>query len=298
VLPRPLPDHLAGSFHVRDADASAIPRRRLIAADLCAPFHGVRARVGTPSADTLDRCRLYAPRLRAGQVFSHETAAALWGMPLPSTRSEALHVSAVPPIREPRTVGVVGHRMALAQRDVTIVDGLPVTDPVTTWTHLAARLPESPLVAVGDWLLSRGVSEDELAAAAARFTGRGAVSLRRACGRARPGVESPRETAVRLVLVAAGLPEPHLNWTLRADGVFVARLDMAYRDYRVAVEYDGRQHALADQFRRDADRWRAITDAGWTLVRVLAHHLEHPQRDIVAPVRRALVAGGWSPDRP
>lgn len=139
-------------------------------------------------------------------------------------------------------------------------------------------------------MLSRGIPKATLDAAAAAFAGRGAVSLRRACERIRPGVESPRETAVRLLLIDAGLPEPALNWTLRSDGFFIARLDMAYPDARVAVEYDGRQHAQPDQFRRDADRWRAIAEAGWVLVRVLSHHLESPERDIIAPVRRALLA--------
>ncbi|MGN7036330.1 DUF559 domain-containing protein [Microbacterium sp. P26] len=68
---------------------------------------------------------------------------------------------------------------------------------------------------------------------------------------------------------------------------------MAYPDYRVAVEYDGRQHAERDQFRRDADRWPAIAAQGWQLIRVVDHHLEAPLRHIVAPVRRALESAGW-----
>lgn len=216
-------------------------------------------------------------------------------MPLPGRDSETLHVSAAPPAREPRTVGVKGHRVRWDAEDLSTVDGLPVTAPVATWAHLAGSESEHSLVAVGDWLLARGIPKAALDAAATGYAGRGAVALRRAADRVRPGVESPRETTVRLVLVDAGLPEPALNWTLRSNGLFVARLDMSYRDYRVAVEYDGRHHALEDQFRRDADRWRAIADADWILVRILSHHLEAPARDIVAPVRRALESRGWSP---
>lgn len=217
-------------------------------------------------------------------------------MPVPRhPRSVILHVSAAPPTREPRTAGIIGHRIALDAEDTTTVAGLPVTTPVATWAHLAASLSEQALVGIGDWLLSRGIPKSTLEATAAELTGRGSVVLRRAVERVRPGVESPRETAVRLVLVDAGLPEPSLNWTLHANGRFVARLDMAYRDYRVAVEYDGRHHALDEQFRRDADRWRAIGDAGWILVRIVSHHLDSPERDIVDPVRRALASRGWSP---
>ena len=204
-------------------------------------------------------------------------------------------MSAAPPLREPRTAGVAGHRVAWDSHDLTTVEGLPVTTPVATWVHLSGSVPESTLVAMGDWLLAHGVPKTTLEAAVKRYAGRGVVVLRRAFERVRPGVESPRETAVRLLLVDAGLPEPTLNWTLRTNGRFIARLDMSYRDYRVAVEYDGRQHALEEQFRRDADRWRAITDAGWILVRIVSHHLDSPARDVVAPVRRALKSRGWSP---
>jgi len=68
---------------------------------------------------------------------------------------------------------------------------------------------------------------------------------------------------------------------------------IAYRRYRVCVEYDGRQHAEHAQFIRDADRWAAIEAEGWIIVRVLAHHLTDPP-SLVARVERALRSRGWS----
>lgn len=101
---------------------------------------------------------------------------------------------------------------------------------------------------------------------------------------------------MRLILVRAGLPEPELNPELRdEDGNFVARLDLAYPEYRVAVEYDGRQHAELAQFRRDADRWPAVAAQGWLLIRVVDHHLLDPVRGVVHPVSRALRSRGWCP---
>ncbi len=294
--PRPLPANLGAAFHVRDADGLQVPRRRLIARDLKAPFHGVRASADTPRDSVLERCRAYLPRLRPGQFFSHVTAARLWGMPLAYGHDEVIHVSAISPAREPRTKGVVGHRLALLPDEIVTLDGLPVTAKVATWTHLASAVSEADLVAIGDWLLAHDVPSSALAVAAGKHRHRGIVALRSAAGLARPGSESPRESHVRLILVQAGLPEPDLNWTLRdPSGTFVARLDMAYPNHRVAVEYDGRQHADAEQFRKDADRWRAIAAQGWTLVRVVAHHLAFPERDIVAPVAAALRTAGWHP---
>lgn len=289
--PQPLPPELRSAFHVRDADAYGIPRRRLSARDLRSPFHGVRIARTHPLDDVEARCRAFLPRMVGAQFFSHSTAAALWGMPLPFHPDERLHVSAVPPAREPRTEGVVGHRTMVPSDGITLLADLPIATRVETWAQLGSLIPFEDLVAAGDWALSRGDSISDLDEAARRARRRGAVALREALEFVRPGAESPRETAVRLVLVQAGLPEPELNWTLcTAHGVFVARLDMAFPDQRVAVEYDGRQHAAADQFRRDADRWRAIADEGWTLIRILAHHLDTPMQHIVAPVRHALRA--------
>lgn len=288
--PRPLPPELGTVFHVRDADRLGVTRRRLSARDVCAPFPGVRTmREDEPLESVRDRCRAYLPRMTGGQFFSHETAAVLWGMPLPFRHGPSLHVSASPPLREPRTRNVVGHRLVMPQDGVTLLDDLPVATRVETWGQLGGALRWEDLVAAGDWLLARGDPLSDLSEVALRARRRGATALRHAVGSVRPGAESPRETAVRLILVQAGLPEPELNWTLRTGtGAFVARLDMAWPQHRVAIEYDGRQHADPDQFRRDADRWRAISAEGWTLVRVLAHHLETPHHGIVTPVRRAL----------
>lgn len=291
MQPRPLPAELDRPFHVRDADRLGIPRRRLSAADVRAPFHGVRHTAAGPTETVADRCRAYLPRMNGAQFFSHVTSAALWGMPIPPAPDTALHISAVPPAREPRTRGVVGHRLALDSDDITLLDELPVASRTATWAQLAESLRVEDLVAAGDWILSQGDSRAELDAVARTARRRGAVALREAVALVRHGSESPRESIVRCILVRADLPEPELNWTLCTHaGTFVARLDMAYPQHRVAVEYDGRQHADPEQFRRDADRWRAIAEEGWTLIRVVAHHLAAPQHDIVGPVRRALRA--------
>ncbi len=236
-------------------------------------------------------CRAYLPRITGGQFFSHTTAATLWGMPLPFTPRGPIHVSAQPPAREPRTRNVLGHRLRMPEDGLTLVDGYPVPTRAETWGQLGDMLRADDLVAAGDWIVGRGDPIADLVEVAERARRRGAIALREAVELVRVGAESPKETEVRLILVRAGLPEPELNWTLRSDtGAFVARLDMAYPQQRVAVEYDGRQHAEGAQFVRDADRWRAIGDEGWTLIRVLSHHLVTPTRHIVEPVRRALGA--------
>ncbi|WP_060915691.1 DUF559 domain-containing protein [Microbacterium oleivorans] len=277
--PRPLPENLRDrAFHIDDARRAGVTAGRLDAGDLAIPYSGVRVPAGRDLESLAARARQFAERMRPWQFFSHSTALALYGAPLPADRvSQRLQVAAHRPDREPRVAGVVGHRLASGLADLREVGGLRVEAPARAWRHVASWWDHEHLVAAGDFLVwERGLlTLDDLAAEVARGPGRGQAALEAALSDVRVGAESPAETRLRLVLCAAGLPEPALNLTLRApDGRFVARLDLAYERSRVAVEYDGRQHAEdRAQFERDADRWHDIRAQGWVLVRILRHHL-------------------------
>lgn len=297
----PLPPEFRDvAFRTRDAASAGVPRGRLDAADLAAPYPGVRAPAGAAASSVLERCALLLPRLEPHQFFCGTTAGVLRGVPLPAwCGREDLHVGALSPAREPRIAGVVGHRFRLSFDDLTLVGGMPVPCAAETFAQLGGMLSTDDLVCVADHLLTFGaVPLDELRSAAEVPRRRGALALREAVAVARNGAESAQETKTRLILVRAGLPEPELNWELHtSSGRFVARLDMAYPRYRVCVEYDGRQHATGDQFARDADRWTEIESEGWILVRVLAHHLRDSSPGVVRRVAHALRARGWSPAR-
>lgn len=122
-------------------------------------------------------------------------------------------------------------------------------------------------------------------------------TLETALGLLRIGAESPEESRLRLVLHRAGLPEPRLQHEIYTpSGLLIARMDLAFPDHLVAVEYDGRGHAeSAEQFQRDADRWDAIRAAGWQHVRILHHHMRPDPAVAVRKVTEALIAAGWRP---
>ncbi len=104
---------------------------------------------------------------------------------------------------------------------------------------------------------------------------RGARRLRTALESVREDSWSPRETHVRCVLVAAGLPEPQLNIDVFAsDGRFLACVDMAYPDRRVAVEYMGMLHG--ERWAQDVERIAALRAAGWTVIEVTSPLLHKP----------------------
>jgi hypothetical protein len=177
---------------------------------------------------------------------------------------------------------------------------LPIEHPVRAWRQCATLWRLDDLIAAADFLISGPEGWATIADLAGEVDVMGdtrAQLLRRALADSRVGVRSARETRLRLLLVRAGLPEPHINWTLRdAQGAFVAELDLAYPRYRVCAEYDGRVHAEdARQFAKDADRWDRIRTEGWDLVRVLNHHMQGTGSAAVTKVRDALRRGGWRP---
>ncbi|WP_169581467.1 MULTISPECIES: hypothetical protein [Microbacterium] len=304
--PQPLPEDLPEAFAVASAVSLGVSRNRLSRSDLSAPFYGVRTlHPREPEAgDVVQRCLRYAPRLKDWQFFSHETALALVGVPTPEWPHRLrLHVSAHRPAREPRTSGVVGHRLQLREPATQAsLHGLPVEHPARAWRQAGTLWGFEDLVAAADFLISGPAplaSADDLRAEIRVMGDVCGGLLRAALARTRPGVRSPRETRLRLLLEDARLPEPQVNWELRdRHGRFVAELDLAFPAWLVGAEYDGRVHAHDPrQFERDADRWDRIRAEGWNHVRILNHHLRGDGAAAVSKVRDALTQAGWRPGR-
>ncbi len=273
--------------------------KRLRAADVDRPFHGVRS-VALDLSTVIGRCRAYRPRLRAGEVFSHTTAAQLYGIPLPSgrEREHVLHVSSADAGR-PRTRGVVGHR--IRDLEVAMFAGLPISSPAETWRMLAGMLELDDLVAAGDAFVSgeriaRGLRSQalctivELRTAIARHgRRRGARALLEAVELVRAGVDSRRETHTRLAIIRSGLPEPKIAPPVIVAGGVVLHPDLAYPELRIAIEYEGEEHRLdARRWRDDISRRRALEAAGWVVLRVTIEDLRRPSgflADLTAVVR-------------
>lgn len=305
-MPRrtPLPSELPPRFSVTHAVALGVSPSRLTRLDMRRPFHGVHTTGDAPGGTLQEICLDYAPRLAPWQFFSHETALALIGAPTPEwPYRPAVHVSTHRPAREPRTAGVVGHRLQVRQPATLVMpNGLRIEHPVRAWRQAATLWPLIDLIAAADFLVSdRGrpplAAVDDLTAEIEAMGDLKRGILRRSLAQVRQGVRSPRETRLRLLLVGAGLPEPGINWTLRdSRGAAVAELDLAYPRWRVTPEYDGRVHAQdVRQFEKDADRWDLIRSLGWDHVRILNHHMRDGGHTAVDKVRRALIRAGWRP---
>ena len=71
-------------------------------------------------------------------------------------------------------------------------------------------------------------------------------------------------------------------------GFFVARLDLAYPERRLGVEYEGDHHRGRGVFAHDLRRMNALRALGWTVLRFGASDVfGHPGR-IVVQVRAML----------
>lgn len=74
----------------------------------------------------------------------------------------------------------------------------------------------------------------------------------------------------------AGLPSPVPQFEIRIEGRFIARVDFAWPDRRVILEYDGAHHADVLQMRRDRKRLNDLVNAGWVVLHATAGDLRDP----------------------
>lgn len=194
-----------------------------------------------------------------------------------------------------RPAGVLVHQVRLRPDEVEEVGGVVVTTPARTAYDLGRRLPLVDAVAAVDQLCRVGICGPvEVAAVAGRHPGaRGLVRLRQVLELLDPGAESPPESALRVLLVTSSLPRPETQVeVLGPRGRFVARCDLGWERWRVAAEYDGAHHRSGKQFTRDVDRYEALEQLGWSVVRVTGTHLIQRPQQVVARVVAALHRAG------
>ncbi|GAC1410070.1 MAG: DUF559 domain-containing protein [Mycobacterium sp.] len=176
--------------------------------------------------------------------------------------------------RPPRRIQVYTDK--LLSGETLVIEGMAVTTAARTAFDIGRRLDLKAGVKRIDALLNATRTDvGDIYALIQNHPGvRGLRQLRETLAVVDAGAESPQESLTRLLLLQAGFPKPQTQIELRDLHI---RIDMGWREFKVAVEYDGVQH-WTDRRQRswDIERIALLEDAGWIVIRVSAEMLSRP----------------------
>jgi very-short-patch-repair endonuclease len=213
-----------------------------------------------------------------GAVACGRSAAVLWGVDLagPDDPVECLvpadvHRGAVP--------GVRLVRRTLPPEHVSRRRGVQVTEPLRTALDLGRIRPlDEAVVALDRFLVPGLVFLSEVRAAADGLTGRDCRRIRTVAQLADGLAGSPQETRLRLLIHRSDLPDPVAQYRVRIGDRSIARVDFAWPEQQLALEYEGAWHGERQQVARDRRRLNDLTRAGWRVIFVTAAELRDPIR--------------------
>jgi hypothetical protein len=271
-----------GVFSIADARAAGLSHGQIDwrSAELWTRLHdGVFRMPGAPMTWTGD---LRAACLAAGNPsgVTHRAAAAVFE--LPGRRKDLIEITCQ---RWKRTItpGLIVHESTrFGEIDIIEIDGIPVSKPERVILELAGLRPFPNYVeaVIHAARRKRLITYDSTFATFNRLARRGVPgvkAMRIALERWNPenrASESEMETLLVQVLRQGGLPDPVLQYEVTDErGELVARVDAAFPQWRVTIEYDSTQeHSDEFQIARDARRRNDIIAAGfWPLT---ARHVD------------------------
>jgi hypothetical protein len=226
-------------------------------------------------------------------VISHASAVPfhdgpVWGLPLDLT-----HVTR-PDGRAGRAeAGVRQHRGTVLDGDIVVRQGIEVMSATRTALEVTTcATTEASLVVVNDFLRRDLTTLDDLRRRYAPmahdpYTARADLVLRLAD----PRLESVAETRTFFLCYRGGIPRPVPQYELRdASGDLMARLDFAWPELGVWLEFDGREkyvkylregESVVDAVLREKQRESMIAEAtGWRCIRITWADLERPSATV------------------
>jgi hypothetical protein len=210
--------------------------------------------------------------LRDDAAVARRSAAFVWD--LPGGRDDIVEVVSPHRLRVQRDRVVAHESRNLRDVDRTEVDGIRVTTVPRTLLDLGAVCSEAVLEMAVDRALRRELTTldalQEVVTALAKRGRRGAGVLRRIVAARDPRqapTESEMETMLRRVLRSHGLPDPVPQFVIREGNRFVARVDFAYPEQRIAIEYDSVEHHTGTAAHiRDSARRLEIEGLRWHVI--------------------------------
>jgi very-short-patch-repair endonuclease len=267
-------------------------RRHRLATGRWVPVHDSAYRVGGAAlgwhGTLLAAC--WAGGTRA--FASHRSALALHE--LPGAARDVIEITC-PRARRARHDGVIVHESRVHDDDqLTIVEGIPCTTVERTLFDLAATRRLRTLDLAIDSALRRELTSLSTLRATADRVGkrgrRGTLEFRAALDARAPGDAVPESAPERLLadaLVRRGLPAPEFQFVVRdVAGAFVARVDLAYPEDRILVEYESFEHHTGRvALVRDSARRNALVELGFVVFSATAADLRDEARRLADSIR-------------
>jgi hypothetical protein len=236
-------------------------------------------------------------------ILSHISAVPEHGGPLWGLDLDLVHLTR----RDGRTGrkerGVQQHRGALVPGDVLHKNGVDVMSATRTALEVTMVAPSEPALCVVNDFLHRGLTSPNLLRERYQPMDHWPDSLgtdlvlRLADGR----LESVGETRTFYMCWRHGLPAPEPQYEVRAeDGSLIGRVDFAWPEYGVFLEFDGKVkygallrpgETATDVVVREKRREERICEAtGWRCIRISWADLARPEL-LAARIRNALFPG-------
>ena len=202
-------------------------------------------------------------------VVSHQSAAALWGLPVVGAWPASVHLLARPESHARSKNGVIAHReQFLVNDDVVEFDGMLVTSPARTVLDLARTANFTDAVVALDhalnpkraapWVL---VSVDMLWSGLERTSSaRGRAKATRAIRFAKPNADNAGESLSRVVIFELGFPDPVLQTRHNNPRGGYYYTDFEWPEFRVIGELDGRDKYLKEEYLRGRTPGQAVVE--------------------------------------
>lgn len=275
-------------------------------------WHRVRRGAYVPgetwrAADARERYRLFClaavRQSKTDVIPSHASAVPFHEGPIWGLDVRIAHLTRVDGNTGRKEAGIQQHRGVIADGDVVSIGPHQVMSATRTALEVTSVAPVEASLSVVDDFLHRKLTT--AAALAERYesmvhwpdTMRTDLVLRLADGRS----ESVGETRTRYLCWRESLPKPDLQVEIFDErGVFVARVDFAWPEHGVFLEFDGREKYL--KYRRKGE---SVQDAvlrekrreelvcaitGWRCIRITWADLENPAL-IALRIRNLLFPG-------
>ncbi|MCU1569652.1 MAG: hypothetical protein JWR33_393 [Naasia sp.] len=211
-------------------------------------------------------------------VFSHLTAAAVHGVPLPHPFPGVVDITVDRESGAKSKGDIRRHAIGIDPPSIERVQGLLVTDLPRTVADVAMTTGLQSALPAVDWALAKGVVRATLFAAVEGTGVRaGAARAEAAIGLGEGASGSVGESLSRAGMHVLGFPRPELQLPVHDRHGLVGLADFAWPQRRLLGEFDGRGKYLREEFtrgreageivlaeKRREDRMRA---QGWLMVR-------------------------------